>query len=163
MKGNEKGWGEQRQKVLVSHPSSDPNRVNVGHSWTKMGSNDSTIDIIFAFLVHFVSTSHLYVYFSNFNLLFRFITSLSFLHFFYFAFSPCIPAPPPGYRMKAGEAALQGKKRWEKIFLSFHRLFLSFKKVTFLPCTCTKQHRVGYAKATLSSVTFADIVHHIGF
>lgn len=66
---------------------------------------------------------------------------------------------PPGYRMKAGETAPQGKKkRWGEIFLSFHHFFLlSFKRVTFFSSTRTKL-RIQYAKFT----TFAENRHPLG-
>lgn len=42
---------------------------------------------------------------------------------------PCISLSlPPGYRMKAGQTAPQGKKRWGKIFLSLNRFFLCHLK-----------------------------------
>lgn len=158
MRGNGKGVGE-REKALLSHPSFNPNRVTVGHSWRQMGGDDWMTSVLLSFL--FLALSWLTIcplpilslYFITFFLVF-------FLPPLLLSLSTLFPLSlPPGYRMKAGETAPQGKKkRWGEIFLSFHHFFLlSFKRVTFFSSTRTRLH-IQYAKFT----TFAENRHPLG-
>lgn len=121
-----KGWRKwEREKALNSRSSIDPNRFADVHSWRQTGSDDRMKSVPLSFLSFVSVDSHL---------------SLTILHlflFFLYIFTSFPPSSlslslflplPPGHRKKAGQTAPQGKKRWEEIFLSFHRFFLSLLK-----------------------------------